>query len=238
MLVGHVRFNVQQHTSDKRRAKAARLFIFIYTMVETITPSRIREYFNLVPTSFGLVKPEMLLSFSYRSPDRKIHDPDPLIYVLEKRSDRIYGLNLHYHFALIGGLIMLKRRELEQETTYQDVNVVEKADRSGKKQLNEDVPDVVGRDPNKPNPNVVGSGGREPNPNVVGGGVKGRDPNVVGRGKEPEPPAPTKPAARKPKKIIQRRLLETYELETQPKEILRNYLLRRMSNVKKLIFKV
>ncbi len=50
------------------------------------------EYKKITPRA--LVQ-DNLIYFSYKSPNG-VHDPAPLVYVLEKQNDGIYGLNIHY----------------------------------------------------------------------------------------------------------------------------------------------
>src|SRR4051794_39050317 len=50
------------------------------------------EYKRINPRGMGQ---DNLIYFNYKSPDG-VHDPTPLVYVLEKQLDRFYGLNVHY----------------------------------------------------------------------------------------------------------------------------------------------
>lgn len=54
--------------------------------------SNLFEYRNVTPSA---LQQNNLISFSYKSPNG-VHDKNPLVYVLEKRLDRFYGINLHY----------------------------------------------------------------------------------------------------------------------------------------------
>lgn len=80
-------------------------------MSKTIRTSNIKEFFNYQTISSGSIKPGMLLSFRYSSPDG-VHDRAPLIYVLSKEGDRVWGLNLHYHFTLMAQIYNLKQLEV------------------------------------------------------------------------------------------------------------------------------
>jgi hypothetical protein len=50
------------------------------------------EYRNVSPSS---LMPGNLIYFKYKSPNG-VHDRAPLVYVLSKEFDRIYGINVHY----------------------------------------------------------------------------------------------------------------------------------------------
>jgi len=55
------------------------------------------DYRNVTPSS---LQKGNLIYFKYSSPNG-VHDKSPLVYVLEKTFDKIYGLNLHYDFSEI-----------------------------------------------------------------------------------------------------------------------------------------
>jgi hypothetical protein len=55
----------------------------------------------------------MLISFNYYG--ETINDYYPFIYVLEKRLDRIYGLNLRYSPSDLQKIIVMKDKELKVE---------------------------------------------------------------------------------------------------------------------------
>lgn len=57
-----------------------------------------------------------------------IHDRRPLIWVLEIKGDRIWGLNLHYNFSILGDIINFKKNEVK--------NKVPKVDNSKKEEEN------------------------------------------------------------------------------------------------------
>ncbi len=54
-----------------------------------------QDHFNMKTTSPSTLKENNLISFNYKSPDG-VHDPNPLVLVFKRESDRIYGFNLHY----------------------------------------------------------------------------------------------------------------------------------------------
>jgi hypothetical protein len=75
----------------------------------------LKSFFNYKPISSGQIIPGMLLSFNYNSPGG-VHDRSPLIYVLEAEQDRVWGLNLHYQFILLGESVQTKRAEISSIT--------------------------------------------------------------------------------------------------------------------------
>ena len=70
-------------------------------------------FFNFLPINISGIKPNMIIQFGYRSPDG-VHDKNPLVYVLEVQSNRVYGLNLHYNFKLLQPLIEQKEKEVSK----------------------------------------------------------------------------------------------------------------------------
>lgn len=180
---------------------------------EIINQSNIRKYFDYRAASTSQLKPGMLVSFRYRSPDRHIHDVSPLIYVLEHRGDRVYGLNLHYHFGLMGGLIMMKRKELEKKV------------RGYKDTTNEPDPKKVQQQKPLTQTKVV-------NAQSIQQQRLQQQQKLKPGLKQPE----VKPIV-VPKVRIPPQLLEFYQLQIEPVSILRNYLFPRMSGIQKLIFK-
>jgi hypothetical protein len=199
---------------------------------EIITQNNIKNYFDYRAVGPGQLKPGMLISFRYQSPDRHIHDINPLVYIVERKADRVFGLNLHYHFGLMGGLILLKRKELEAKTG-----------------LNNTTNDPI--KPNKPNqPNVpekntnpIHNKSTLPNPKLITAkpSVQQQQQDIAAA-KAQERLGKQKPGviqAPVQKQIIRipPQLLEIYELQIEPIQILRNYLFPRMSGMQKLIFK-
>lgn len=59
------------------------------------------EYRNVTPS--GLQKGN-LISFKYSSPNG-VHDKAPLVYVLDKTFDKIYGINIHYELSELQTLV-------------------------------------------------------------------------------------------------------------------------------------
>lgn len=56
---------------------------------------KVQEFFTFKSCSPSSLQQDNLIQFSYHSPNG-VHDKMPLVYVIEKRRDRIFGLNLHY----------------------------------------------------------------------------------------------------------------------------------------------
>lgn len=77
---------------------------------------RIEDIFDYRSTSpSGLVKGN-LISFKYKSPNG-VHDAAPLVFVLDKTFDKIYGLNVHYDN---NDLQALTERIAEQVDTFME----------------------------------------------------------------------------------------------------------------------
>jgi hypothetical protein len=55
------------------------------------------EYRNVTPSS---LEKGQLVYFKYKSPNG-VHDKSPLVYVLDKTFDKIYGINVHYDMGEI-----------------------------------------------------------------------------------------------------------------------------------------
>ena len=87
----------------------------MFTYPKTLNIYNLKNFFNYKPINAGQIVPGMLLAFNYRSPEG-IHDRAPLIYVLEAEQDRIWGLNLHYKFALLGETVQIKKSEISEIT--------------------------------------------------------------------------------------------------------------------------
>ena len=58
-------------------------------------PFRLTDYFLMRDVTPASLQQDNLISFSYKSPNG-VHDKNPLVLVIEKRLDRIFGFNLHY----------------------------------------------------------------------------------------------------------------------------------------------
>jgi hypothetical protein len=80
---------------------------------KTITMSNLNNFFDIKPSNVGAAKPGMFLWFDYKSPEG-VHDKKPLVFVLEKRADRIWGLNFHYNFGLMVPIIQLKEQQIQE----------------------------------------------------------------------------------------------------------------------------
>jgi hypothetical protein len=59
------------------------------------------EYRNVTPS--GLTQGN-LIYFKYKSPNG-VHDNAPLVYVVERRIDRLYGFNIHYEMNELQELV-------------------------------------------------------------------------------------------------------------------------------------
>lgn len=77
-----------------------------------LTIHNINYFFTLRPVGRNQITPGNLIQFRYQSPDHELHDRNPLIYVLEVEGDRVWGLNLHYKFNLLGEVIEKKKTEV------------------------------------------------------------------------------------------------------------------------------
>ncbi len=167
----------------------------------------LKSFFDFKPVNANQIIPGMILQFKYRSPEG-VHDVSPLIYVLEAEQDRIWGLNLHYKFALLGEVIQDKRGELaktqpSQETEKPEVKPVSGDPTPRPEQLNQKyVPSLA-------------------------------ETKAVLAKTQPAAVVPEQ----KKKIIYPPQLLEHYTLINQPKELLRNYLYPRISGLQKLVFK-
>ena len=58
-------------------------------------PFKLTDYFLLRNVTPSSLQQDNLINFSYKSPNG-VHDKNPLVLVVEKRLDRIFGFNLHY----------------------------------------------------------------------------------------------------------------------------------------------
>lgn len=63
--------------------------------------AEIFDYKNVTPS--GLQKGN-LIYFKYNSPNG-VHDKSPLVYVLDKTFDKIYGVNIHYSMGELQDLV-------------------------------------------------------------------------------------------------------------------------------------
>jgi hypothetical protein len=77
-------------------------------------PFKLTDYFlmrNVTPSS---LQQDNLITFSYKSPNG-VHDNAPLVLVVEKRLDRIFGFNLHYDMREMDEVLI---------NTYNKVNTI------------------------------------------------------------------------------------------------------------------
>jgi len=56
---------------------------------------KVADFFDFKRLSPQALIQDNLISFNYKSPNG-VHDPNPLVFVIEKQLDRFYGLNVHY----------------------------------------------------------------------------------------------------------------------------------------------
>lgn len=58
-------------------------------------PFKLTNYFLLRNVTPSSLQQDNLITFAYKSPNG-VHDKNPLVIVVEKRLDRLFGFNLHY----------------------------------------------------------------------------------------------------------------------------------------------
>ncbi len=68
------------------------------------------DEYKLNPLTYGKIKENMLISFHYQS--HIVHDKKPVIFVLEVRGNRIYGINLRYKPWLFDQILRDKKKEI------------------------------------------------------------------------------------------------------------------------------
>ena len=61
-------------------------------MPRKLTEKDVFDYKRVTPST---LQQDNFVSFKYKSPNG-VHDPQPLVYVVEKQLDRFYGFNVHY----------------------------------------------------------------------------------------------------------------------------------------------
>lgn len=177
---------------------------------EKVNIYNLKSFFNYKSLSISQITPGMIISFSYRSPEG-VHDKAPLIYVIEAEQDRVWGINLHYKFALLGEAIQIKRAELQKD--YPPAQ---------EKKETEQTP-IQPTDNYKPRPEQLNQKYIPSLPEFKETLKPTADPKPKGPVKKTTPPL---------------QLLEKFVLSSQPKEFLRNYLYTRMGSLQKLEFKV
>lgn len=99
----------------------------------------LKYFFNFKPIPTNQILPGMLVQFNYRSPEG-VHDVKPLVYVLEVEQDRVWGINIHYNFKLLEGIVADKINVLSKvkPTEKQETNkeTIEKDPSPRPEQLN------------------------------------------------------------------------------------------------------
>ena len=91
-------------------------------------PIPIKDY-KRKPLVYGRIKAGMLLSFNYQS--HFVHDKNPLIYVLEVKDKRVWGINLRYKPWLFERILNDKDKEIKRLVRKKIKELVDK-----KEQLN------------------------------------------------------------------------------------------------------
>lgn len=77
-------------------------------------PFKLTEYFLMRDVTPSSLQQDNLISFAYKSPNG-VHDKNPLVIVVEKRLDRIFGFNLHYDMKEMDEVLI---------NTYNKVNTI------------------------------------------------------------------------------------------------------------------
>jgi len=88
--------------------------MFLNNKPSNLTINNVKSFFNFSSTSPSGLKKGMLIKFNYFSPDRKVNDKTPLVFIMEKYNDRVVGLNLHYQFDVLSELIEIKNEQLTE----------------------------------------------------------------------------------------------------------------------------
>lgn len=90
---------------------------------EKINIYNLPMFFNIRSTSTSQVFPGNLIQFNYSSPTG-VHDKKPLVYVLNTEGDRVWGINLHYRFNLIEGIVDSKKKLVtESYNKIKEINI-------------------------------------------------------------------------------------------------------------------
>lgn len=105
--------------------------------------NNIKSFFDLQRTPPNRLKPGMLYTFEYNADN--IHDKHPLIWVLEVKTDRIWGLNLHYDFSILANIITFKEKHLKTFSTKkrEEVQKAKLKEEEKEKQPVETLPTIV-----------------------------------------------------------------------------------------------
>jgi hypothetical protein len=77
-------------------------------------PFKLTDYFLLRSVTPSSLQQDNLITFSYKSPNG-VHDKNPLVLIVEKRLDRVFGFNVHYHMVEMDEILI---------NTYNKVNTI------------------------------------------------------------------------------------------------------------------
>lgn len=182
-----------------------------------ITKNNITQFFNPQKIYYGSIKPGMLLQFGYQSPGG-VHDLQPLIYVVEIKNDRVWGLNLHYRFNLMAEIVNSKKEELKKAT--KESSPTTQTKKEPEESIISSLPKLKSFLPIKPLPSLKSQIKPKPSLKTPAMQAKNNQPiektTVIDYGKVN---------------------LEIFTLNTKPEIILRNYLPKRLNNLQKLIYR-
>ena len=106
-----------------------------------LTINNIKQFFNLTRTNPSNLKPGMLFTFEYNA--EKLHDRKPLIWVLETKGDRVWGLNLHYNFKILADIIEFKKKEINNLNLKQRKEIQDEKLKKEKDSLGKDIPTIT-----------------------------------------------------------------------------------------------
>jgi len=93
----------------------------------------VKEFFTFKRITPRTLQQGNLIQFSYHSPENEIHDPNPLVYVIEKRMDRFFGFNVHYDSNQLVEIIDNANERIDFTLQKEWL----KKDRNNRKKLNE-----------------------------------------------------------------------------------------------------
>ena len=197
-------------------------------MAIVVNKNNLNKFMNSQKIAFSGIKPGMILSFNYSSPDG-IHDPNPMIYVLSVEFDRVWGLNLHYKFALMGEILTNKEHET---MPHEPKNTSNPGDRTApvapSSSILSKLPSLNKALPSKALPSL----GQQ----IYKDLQKISKPSKANNLKKPAMRA--KPQIQPPQKSIGgTQGMDIFSLNTKPDIILRNYLPKRIKNLSKMIYK-
>jgi len=177
-----------------------------------LTIYNLNDFFEFKSVAVITIRPGMFLQFRYSSPEG-VHDVKPLVFILERKADRIWGLNFHYQFDLMAPLLQLKDAEVQKFL-----------------QNNSDWKKYQ-RELTKPTPDETTDKGIPD--------VDELEKDMVDKSEKIVKEEPVKPFDVK-KVRFPPLMLENFANNKikPPKEILRNYLYNRMNGIQKLVYKV